>query len=171
MVALYKAAGLSLEDDLRSLHQAPRISADQGAFEYLARFITFNGDLEKPVMSIHTTGDGLVPVESEQTYRQVVEEEGEARLLRQAFVHRAGHCTFTEGETLAALGALIRRLDTGRWDDGAEPDKLNDSAAALGAAFNPAPPAYVDYTPAPYPRPYTAEGSGDGDSERASSEE
>ena len=157
VVALYEAAGLSLEADLHTLQQAPRISADKHAFDYLAKNITFNGDLELPVLTIHTTGDGLVPVENEQSYGRVAREEGEGRLLRQAYVHRAGHCSFTAGEMLAALGALIHRLDTGRWGDVAEPHRLNDAANALGPPFNAAPPAYIDYSPAPYPRPFTAE--------------
>ena len=58
--ALYHAAGLSLIADVASLSAAPRISAVPSAVEYLKDYIVFNGDLHQPVLTLHTTGDGLV---------------------------------------------------------------------------------------------------------------
>ena len=60
VIALYHAAGLSLTADLRKLNQAQRISASPSAVRYLARSIAFNGHLAVPVLTMHTTGDGLV---------------------------------------------------------------------------------------------------------------
>lgn len=59
--------------------------------------------------------DNVVAVQDEQAYADVVAKTNHNALLRQAFVHRAGHCNFTEAETIAALQALIQRLDTGTW--------------------------------------------------------
>ena len=163
--ALYGAAGLDLNADLAALAAAPRISADPAAVTYMANNIAFNGELSgKPVLTIHTTGDGLVLNSDEQAYRSVVQDAKDSQLLRQAFVHRAGHCTFSPAETIAALQALVTRLNTGKWTSLADPANLDAAAAALGPSLNviflpnnqliPAGPSYIDFEPAPFLRPY-----------------
>jgi hypothetical protein len=110
---------------------------------------------------MHTTGDGLVANQDEQAYARVVRSEGDATLLRQIFVHRAGHCAFTPAETLAAFQTLIHRLNTGKWDNSTSPDLLNQEAAALGSTFNtlgngPVPPAFLKFEPTRFLRPFDA---------------
>jgi pimeloyl-ACP methyl ester carboxylesterase len=148
--ALYARAGLSLRDDLAALAAAPRISADPAAVGYMARNISFSGRLIRPMLTIHTTGDQLVPVQVEHAYADAVDDAHRSALLRQAYVHRAGHCAFTTGEMLAALRSLERRIASGRWPD-TGPDALNRLASALDPTVTP---AYVTYRPAPYPRPF-----------------
>jgi len=163
--ALYGAAGLDLNADLAALAAAPRISADPAAVTFLDNNIAFNGELSgKPVLTIHTTGDGLVLNSDEQAYRSVVQDAKDQQLLRQAFVHRAGHCTFSPAETIAALQALVTRLNTGKWTSLADPANLDAAAAALGAPLNviflpnnqliPAGPSYIPFEPAPFLRPH-----------------
>lgn len=161
VVALYKQAGLDLNKDLNTLNTAPRIAADPGAVDYLNRYITFNGDLNIPVLTMHTTGDGLVVNQDEQAYASVVRSDGNATLLRETFVHRAGHCAFTPAETLAAFQTLIHRLDTGKWEDSTNADLLNQEAAALGPTFNTlghgsVPPAFLTFEPTRFLRPFDA---------------
>jgi hypothetical protein len=154
-VALYQQAGLSLDADLAALRQSDRINADPAAVQYLSDNITFNGDLGgRPVLTIHTTGDGLVLNSDEQAYRSVVQDAKDSQLLREAFVHRAGHCTFTPAETIAALQALVTRLNTGKWTSLTDPGALNSAATALGPTLNGAPPSYLAFEPAPFLRPY-----------------
>jgi pimeloyl-ACP methyl ester carboxylesterase len=151
---LYARAGLSLADDLATLNRAPRISADPAAVRYVIRNLTFTGRPATPLLTIHTTGDALVPVQVERAYADAVHKSGRDRLLRQAFVHRAGHCTFTTGEMLAALQAIERRANTGHWPD-TGPNALNAAAARLDPN---ATHAYLTYRPAPYPRPFDLAG-------------
>ncbi|HKW73534.1 MAG TPA: prolyl oligopeptidase family serine peptidase [Candidatus Dormibacteraeota bacterium] len=152
--SLYQQAGLNLDADLDALNNATRIKADPSAVKYLVKNVVFNGNLSgKPVLTIHTTGDGLVLNSDEQAYRSVVRDADNGSLLRQAFVHRAGHCTFTPAETVAAVQALVKRLNTGRWDSVATPSSLEAAAAALGP-LNIVPPAYVAFQPAPFLRPF-----------------
>jgi hypothetical protein len=162
VVGLYQAAGLSLPGDLQALQRAPRIVPDPEAVAYLARNIAFNGRIAVPVLTMHTTGDGLVVPENEQAYRAAVDRAGRGGLLRQVFVHRAGHCAFTPAETITAVQTLLSRVATGSWDVPA-PDAMNAAAAALGPPYNvysvggqiqPAAPAFVSYEPAPYLRPF-----------------
>lgn len=151
VAALYAAAGLSLDADLDALAGTPRISANRGAVGYLTRNIVFNGDLsDVPVLTLHTTGDGLVLNQDEQAYASVVEDRDS---LREVFVHRAGHCTFTPGETIAAFNALVARVHTGRWA-GLSPADLNAAASAFDG---PVAPAYEAFKPSVFPRPFVVE--------------
>jgi pimeloyl-ACP methyl ester carboxylesterase len=157
--ALYEQAGLSLDADLETLQNTVRISADPEALHYLEKNIVFNGEIHIPVLTLHTKGDGLVVVQNESAYEQVVDEAGNGEFLRRGFVSRAGHCTFTPAETIVAVQKLLDRLDTGEWHD-LEANDLNNAALALGP-FNTngivfVPPAFIDFSPAPYLRPFDA---------------
>jgi pimeloyl-ACP methyl ester carboxylesterase len=171
---LYQAAGLNLRADLAKLNRTRRISANPGAVRYLVRNITFNGRLSMPVLTMHTTGDGLVVPQNERAYSSVVRRAGRSGLLREIFVHRAGHCAFTPAETITAAKTLLRRLATGHWSNRAlRPARLNAAAASLGAGFNifPSPngkcpvgmpvngicatrPAFLRFRPTRYLRPF-----------------
>ena len=162
--ALYAAAGLSLAADLVTLKNAARIAANPGALTYLSNNIIYNGQLTVPVLTLHTTGDGLVPVEDEKAYSKVVHEASDSAMLRETFIHRAGHCEFTPAETITALQTLDRRVMTGKWS-GLTPAQLNNEAVALGPTYNfiyvnnavvPTPPAFLYYQPLPFLRVYDA---------------
>jgi len=162
--ALYKAAGLSLRADLRTLQRAAQISADPAAVTYLTRNIAFTGRIRIPVLTLHTTGDGLVVPENEQAYAHAVRRAGDSRLLRQMFIDRAGHCAFTPAETIAAVQQLLSRMTTGHWNDHAlRPASMDAAAAALGAGENiffsggkvvPVAPAFIRFRPSPFLRPF-----------------
>jgi pimeloyl-ACP methyl ester carboxylesterase len=163
--ALYQAAGLDLDADLKTLNETARISADPEAVHYLESNIIFDGEVHIPVLTLHTKGDGLVVVQNESAYKKVVDEAGNGEFLRRTFVDRAGHCAFTPAETIAAVQTLVNRLDTGEWHDVDAAD-LNNAAGALGPTFNvfgttqgaivPVPPAYIDFDPSRYLRPFDA---------------
>ena len=159
--ALYSAAGLSLDADLSRLNEGATIAPDAKAVDYLQQNITFDGSLSIPMLTMHTTADGLVIPQDESAYADVVGKAGKQDLLRQVFVHRAGHCAFTNAEVIVLIQTLIRRLDTGSWDEAAlAPGAMNSAALALGAAQNslagflPMQPAFIAFSPGPYPRPF-----------------
>jgi pimeloyl-ACP methyl ester carboxylesterase len=164
--ALYAAAGLDLNKDLDTLNDAPRISANENAVEYVSKYITYNGELNIPVLTMHTTGDGLVEVTDENAYASVVKSAGDSGMLRQVYVHRAGHCTFTPAETISAFNTLIHRVDTGHWGS-TSPAPMNAQAAGLGAGFNfivggspqhviPTAPSFLNFHPDRFLRPFDA---------------
>lgn len=160
VAALYDDAGLDLEADLAALAAAPRIDADPDAVAYLERHIVFDGQLGGvPVLTVHTDGDGLVTPDNERAYGDVVAWAGQSDLLRQLYVHRGGHCTFTVAETVVALDALVERIDSGRWPD-LDPGTLNAAADAMAPARrvmrtgDQASPAFFDFEPRPPSRPY-----------------
>jgi len=159
VTALYQAAGLDLGADLRALNSGTRIAADPTAAAYLKRNISFDGNINVPVLTMHTSGDGLVVVQNESAYAAAVRAAGKQDLLRQVFVHRAGHCAFSYAETIVLIQQMLKRLDTGQWDDAAlQPSALNGGAQALGDTYNEVggffitPPAFTSFAPSPYPR-------------------
>jgi pimeloyl-ACP methyl ester carboxylesterase len=166
--ALYEQAGLDLNADLDTLNDAVRVSADPQALKYLEQNIIFDGEINIPVLTMHTKGDGLVVVQNESAYKKVVDEAGNGEFLRRTFVRRAGHCEFSPAETVTAVQALLNRLETGKWTD-LQAGHLNQGAAALGSGSNiifvqtqqgvivvPAAPAFFDFKPSRYLRPFDA---------------
>ncbi len=67
------------------------------------------------MLTLHTTGDGVVSAENEKAYATVVHEANNSNMLRERFIHRAGHCEFSPAEMITALQKLEMRLAKGRW--------------------------------------------------------
>jgi pimeloyl-ACP methyl ester carboxylesterase len=169
VAALYDQAGLDLAADLNTLNTGVRVSADPQALQYLEQNIIFDGKIDIPVLTMHTKGDGLVVVQNESAYKAVVNEAGNARFLRRTFVGRAGHCEFSPAETITAVQALLNRLDTGTWGN-LDANTLNQAATSLGPGASiifiptlqggviiaPAAPAFFNFSPSPYLRPFDA---------------
>lgn len=162
--ALYAAAGLNLSADLAQLNNAARIAADPAALTYLADNIIFDGKITVPVLSMHTVGDGLVPVQDEKAYSTVVHEAGDSALSRATFINRAGHCEFTSAEIITVFQNLQQRINSGKWQN-LTSSQLNVEAAGLGAMYNvidingtyvPAASEFLTYNPLQFLRVYDA---------------
>jgi dienelactone hydrolase len=163
--ALYRAAGLELRADLATLAAAPRIRERARARAYLERNIVFDGELQAPLLTLHTTSDWIVPYQHEQAFAAAVAGARRGALLRRLFVRRAGHCTFTDAEMLTALHTLFARIDHGRWPDTTAAAALNAAARRLGPAYDgfassrqavplKAPPAFAGARPSPLLRQF-----------------
>jgi hypothetical protein len=140
---LYRAVGLDLKADLESLNAGATIGADPDAIASLEQTSVPTGKLEVPELTLHTTADPLVPVQHESVYADVVRRAGDTSLLRQTYVDRWGHCSFTPAEIVASIEALRHRVETGRWDSVAQAQALQASASALGLGDA----AFVHYEP------------------------
>ncbi|MEU1054226.1 prolyl oligopeptidase family serine peptidase [Streptomyces sp. NPDC005876] len=154
---LYKSAGLPLGADLAALNRAPRISADRAAVRWMRATSVLTGRLTDPQLTLHTTGDALIPESAESAYRRAAAAAGSGRMLAQASVDAPGHCTFTPDETIAAVHTLEDRLATGRWST--DPRVLDARARAVGATTTE--PRFVRHHPAAHPRPYDLAHPGD----------
>jgi pimeloyl-ACP methyl ester carboxylesterase len=159
----YREAGMSLDADLRTLAEAPRIAPDARALAWLHRFGVPRGTTPTPVLTVHNVADGADPGH-ERWYAGRVDRAGDPAKLRQLYVNRPGHCTFTTAEEIVALRAIFTRIDTGRWPT-LDPSRLNASAAtftdpSFHRAFDLATfqdvtvtPDYTRFTPTPSLRP------------------
>lgn len=153
----YRQAGLDLRADLARLAAAPRIAADPGAVSYMYQHGVVDGLTPVPMLAVHTTGDGGAPPNQERWHAQQVRRNGDPNELRQLFVQRGGHCSFSAAEEVTALRALLTKVDTGRWPD-LSPSRLNASANGFDPYFHQVlnlsspdkgtkPPAFTRYTP------------------------
>jgi pimeloyl-ACP methyl ester carboxylesterase len=141
---LYRESGLNLWKDLKTLTTAADVPFDEEAVGSVLSHSQPEGDLEMPVLSIHTTYDPLVPAEHEEEYADDVRSEHKNRLFRQAFVDRDGHCSFTSAELVAGVEVLEDRVETGRWSSASvSPRKMNE----LASSFDLGESAFVRFRP------------------------
>ncbi|GIH11532.1 alpha/beta hydrolase [Rhizocola hellebori] len=134
---LYHRAGIDLRADLELLTRTATVTADLVAYRWMRNSV-LTGQLAMPVLTLHTTDDGLVPVQHQQEYGEDVHDSRSAELLRQAYAEHAGHCAFTTAELVAAVLTMEKRIQTGRWDALAGPHRMQALADSLGldsAAF------------------------------------
>ena len=65
--------------------------------------------LRRPLVTMHTTGDPIVPVWHQSLYRSRLSFLG--RLLHTPFtINRYGHCNFTDAELLAGFAVLVLKV-------------------------------------------------------------
>jgi pimeloyl-ACP methyl ester carboxylesterase len=85
----------------------PRIAADPAALQEIAAYYTPSGRLERPLVTLHSTRDSLVPYRQERLYIAKTRNSGaygEQHLnIRTS---QFGHCRFTPGEVLLGLATL-----------------------------------------------------------------
>jgi hypothetical protein len=141
--SLYKGAGLSLRDDLKTLTANTSISANPAALRSLIHTSVPTGLLQVPELDLHTIGDNLVPVQNENYYARQVQRAGSGTLLRQAYTQSFGHCNFSAAELVAGVQALLHRVTTGHWGDVATASSLQKAATAL----NLGPARFTCYRP------------------------
>src|SRR5206468_12360089 len=65
------------------------------------------GNLQIPLLTMHTTGDWQVPIDQEQTLRRAVDASGKDDLLVQRIIRDPDHCGFLDGEWEQGLRDLI----------------------------------------------------------------
>jgi hypothetical protein len=142
--ALYHAAGLDLNADLRALNEHADIKASIPAERWMVQTSDNTGRLQVPELDLKTIADQLVPVQQENFYAHTVAAAGRSYLLRQAYVEAQSHCNFTSAELVAGVHAVQYRIDTRRWGDVWTPAALNASASSLDLGAT----AFIPYHPA-----------------------
>jgi hypothetical protein len=130
--AMYKKAGLSLEEDLQTLAKAPRISANPEALGIAEGLMTYTGKIKGPIMNVKNTGDPIDPTSCDVAYEQTLKRAGTQGFLKTAFVHSPGHGGANDLELIAGFVVLIKRLETGKWVS-TSPEDMNKLAAKIGA--------------------------------------
>jgi len=79
----------------------------------LANVPPISGNINIPVLTLHTVGDLFVPFLMEQIYAQRVAEQGKSDLLVQRIIRDVGHCGFTTAEQEVAFAELVKWVETG----------------------------------------------------------
>lgn len=98
---------LGSSNDLRLNRSVPRFSAAPAALAEIAQSYRTTGRLQKPLVTLHTTGDPIVPYWHETLYYAKTKAAGAGALHTNIPVLRYGHCSFKTGEILAAFALLV----------------------------------------------------------------
>jgi len=87
-----------------------RFDADRLALNLIASHYQTSGALQVPLVTIHTTGDPIVPYWHESLYSAKVLANGVGPLHTNIPVSRYGHCNFTVGEVLGAFQMVVQQV-------------------------------------------------------------
>ncbi len=133
---VYRLGPLSDVSDEEFNAAAIRVEASELREAFTAGQDT-TGDLQIPLLTLHTTGDGWVPISEQQNVRRAVDAAGRGDLLVQRTVRAAAHCAFTNTEWEAAFEALISWVEKNEKPEGE--DLLTSNLSEIGRYFTMAP--------------------------------
>lgn len=103
----YSGTG-SFATDLLVNRQVARFAPDPTALLTLALRYETTGRLKVPLVSLHTSGDHVVPAWQQRLYAAKARLAGRRRLFTaMPLVDRFGHCVFTPQEVVAAFNTLV----------------------------------------------------------------
>lgn len=95
------------DDDAQLNANVDRFSADPAALQEIEDNYQTTGNLTVPLVTLHTTGDPVVPYWHATEYLSSTIKADTSHLHRHFKVDRHGHCNFTRDELLAAFGRLV----------------------------------------------------------------
>jgi hypothetical protein len=111
-------AGLGLTgaqiDGYLDTMQSTTVTAPHRSRQYVERFADYTGKLRRPVLTLDTTTDALVPAAHISAYDATVAQAGREELVSNAWTTGVGHCNFTPQQLVTATQALERWVDTGQ---------------------------------------------------------
>jgi pimeloyl-ACP methyl ester carboxylesterase len=94
-------------NDLRLNRKVERFEADPAALAEVQAHYQTSGAIPTQLVSIHTTGDPIIPYWHVWLYRQKVYQSGSWSHYSNLPIFRYGHCNFKPAEVLAAFGLLV----------------------------------------------------------------
>lgn len=115
-----------------------RFQAPANSRGYIERYADYTGSLRRPVLTLHTVVDALVPPAHISKYTETVQAAGRADYLVSAFTSGVGHCAFTPAQLLAAVDVMQE------WIEAGDTPQPGDFPAALG---------FVPLDPPEWPQP------------------
>ncbi|MCY7348386.1 MAG: hypothetical protein LH614_19495 [Pyrinomonadaceae bacterium] len=98
---------------LAALNARRNISAPPASRLYVEQNARYSGKILKPVLTLHTLYDPLVPVSHERDYSFTVARAARENLLFQTYTNGNGHCNFTGEQLIASLTAITNWVNTG----------------------------------------------------------
>jgi pimeloyl-ACP methyl ester carboxylesterase len=135
------ALGVDYSSLLEQMNEQAIYTSDRNARNYAAHYFNPSGQITRPVLTLHTTGDAAATPNNESAYRTAVEDQGNEELLMQVFsngiVGRLNtHCTFPPPQYFAAIDAMMYWLNTGNRPD---PSVFFPPALGFDSNFVPEP--------------------------------
>ncbi len=91
-----------------------RFEADRPALKYYKRNYEPDGQIDIPVITLHTTRDPAIPISHETLFAETVAAAGRSEQLVQRSIDRWGHCAFTPSEVDQAFADLVGWVKSGQ---------------------------------------------------------
>lgn len=101
-------------DDFALNDGVKRYRADPKAAAYVAKWYSPTGNLMRPMLGLHDSGDPLVPASSAYEYAMIAQRAGHGDNFVQQYVNHEGHCVFSPKEIATAFDELVTWTDSGR---------------------------------------------------------
>jgi pimeloyl-ACP methyl ester carboxylesterase len=101
-------SGSSNDADMND--RVARIAADQAAIDEIEALYQTTGHLSRPLVTLHTTGDFVVPYWHAPLYQEKVTRAGRDAYYQHFVTDVHGHCTFDAVDVLLTFQALERML-------------------------------------------------------------
>ncbi|HEX4481341.1 MAG TPA: prolyl oligopeptidase family serine peptidase [Rudaea sp.] len=100
-------------DDYALNDGVTRYQADAKSAAYVAKWYTPTGNLTRPMLALHDSGDPLVPASTAYEYALTAQRAGHGDNFVQQYVNHEGHCVFTPTEIGGAFDELVKWTDGG----------------------------------------------------------
>jgi pimeloyl-ACP methyl ester carboxylesterase len=127
-----------------------RLAPDPSLYEAYEETRPLSGKIARPILTLHTTADMVVPVVSAQALQRAVDAAGNGRLLVQRLIRAPGHCTFSGPEQSQAFADLVKWVRVGERPDG---DTVLGDLSNAGLKFTnplrPGDPGGIRQPPSP----------------------
>jgi len=95
------------ENDWRLNMGVERVRASWRAKRFVSKYYETTGKLEKPLVTLHTTDDPIVPYRHELIYLAKVLKNGSFENFVAIPAFNYGHCTFTTEQVMGAFAILV----------------------------------------------------------------
>jgi pimeloyl-ACP methyl ester carboxylesterase len=112
-VAPYDLEPSSGIDEADFNRRAIRLRSNEAALAAFTEGNELTGNLQVPLLTLHSTGDGQVPIEHARALARLVDDAGRSELLVQRVIRDPGHCGFNTAEWVANFEALVRWVERG----------------------------------------------------------
>ena len=94
--------------------------------------VPFDGKIERPLLTMHGTGDLFVPIHLEQSLNRAIVTAGKQDLLVQRIYRIAGHCGFNAEEEARSFDDLVAWVHGGKKPEG---DTITGDLSHAGMTF------------------------------------
>ena len=107
----------------------PQMRSANGPYEEV---VPFDGKIQRPLMTMHGTGDLYVPIFLERSLKRAVAAAGNDTLLTQRVYRIGAHCQFSQPEMAKAFDDLVAWVKTGTKPQG---DDVDGDLSNAGLTF------------------------------------
>ncbi len=110
---IYRLGPLSKVPNATFNRAVVRLPVNEEFFRTFVAGSDFTGALRMPLLTLHSTGDGEVPINQARLLQRRVDAAGRGDLLVQRVIRDASHCGFRTTEWEAGFEALVRWVEHG----------------------------------------------------------